>query len=120
MDSKIAGAIGLLAPATLVGMWVIYLFSVRPDCADSIQLAMDSAKYALTPSESGTWLFIYTLTSITVGLVTSFILFFSANKQVAMYITAAHSIAALFLYTWSLVLVIALPLFFFDKVRKNT
>ena len=68
MDSKIAGTVSLLGPAALLGIWFTYLFAALPDCADPIQLALASMKYALSPDESGTWLFIYTLISIAICL----------------------------------------------------
>ncbi|MCL6417732.1 hypothetical protein MIB92_18880 [Aestuariirhabdus sp. Z084] len=119
MDSKIAGTLSLLGAATLIVIWWVFLFAARPDCLDSIQLALDSAKYALSPNESGSWLFIFTLASITTCIITSLILFFGKQKRIAMYLIATHSVIAVFTYTWSLVLVIALPLIYFGKVQKN-
>ncbi|WP_049721737.1 hypothetical protein [Gilvimarinus polysaccharolyticus] len=120
MDSKIAGTLSLLSAAALIAIWWVFLFSARPDCLDSIPLAIDSAKYALSPTESGSWLFVFTLGSIVTCIVTSLALLFGKKKRIAMYVIATHSVMALFIYTWSLVLVIALPLVYFAKVYKNT
>ena len=119
MDSKIAGTLNLLGAAALIAIWWVFLFAARPDCLNSIQLAMSSAKYALTPSESGSWLFVFTLVSIIICVVTSLILFFGQHKTIAMYLIATHAVLAMFIYTWSLVLAIALPLIYFGKVQKN-
>tara|TARA_Y100000296_G_C5103764_1_gene221414 strand:+ start:395 stop:754 length:360 start_codon:yes stop_codon:yes gene_type:complete len=118
MDSKIAGTLSLLGAVVLIAIWWIFLFSARPDCLDSFQLAIDSAKYALSPNESGSWLFVSTLVSIVICISASLILFFGRQKGVAMYLIAAHAVVALFIYTWSLVVVIALPLSYFGKVKN--
>ena len=119
MENKIAGTLSLLGAVALTSMWAVFLFAARPECADSIELAISAAKYALSPSEAETWLFVYTLGSIFLCLTSSAMLFANRGSQKAMYIVAGHSIAALFVYTWSLILAIALPLIYFGKVRKN-
>ena len=119
MNSKIAGTLSLFGAAALVIMWWVFLFSARPDCFDSIQLAVSSAIYALSPSESGSWLFIFILLSIFTCLETGLILLFSKHKNIAMYLAAAHAAVSLFVYTWSLVIAIALPLLYFGRVQKN-
>ena len=119
MESKIAGTLGLLGTIALISIWWVFLFSARPDCLDSIQLAIKSVKYALSPSESGSWLFVFTLGSIFTCVSSSLILFFGKQKSIGMYLIAAHSVVAVFIYTWSLVLAIALPLIYFGKVLKN-
>ena len=112
MDSKIAGVFSLIAPAALLGIWCVFLFASRPD-------AISTSKYALTPSDSGALFFVYILISLVICLFTSGILFLGENKKQAMYLAAAHSVAAASLYTWPLVATIALPLFYFGKVRNK-
>jgi uncharacterized membrane protein len=81
MNSKIAGIISLLGAVTLIAVWWVFLFAARPDCLDSLQLAIDSAKYALSPKESGSWLFVFTLVSIAICITASLILFFGKQKK---------------------------------------
>ena len=119
MDSKIAGTLSLLGAIALIVIWWVFLFSARPDCLDSIQFAISSAKYALSPSESGTWLFVFTLASILTCTVTGLILYFGEQNRTAMYLIAIHAVIAIFVYTWSLVVAIALPLIYFGKLYKN-
>ncbi|MGH1374126.1 MAG: hypothetical protein ACRBBW_18945 [Cellvibrionaceae bacterium] len=119
MDSTIAGTLSLLGAAVLIAIWWVFLFAARPDCLDSLQLALDSAQYALSPSESGSWLFILTLMSIVTCIATSLILYFGKRKRIAMYLIATHSLIAIFIHTWSLVLAIALPFIYFGKVQEN-
>ncbi|KZY66790.1 MULTISPECIES: hypothetical protein [unclassified Oleiphilus] len=119
MGSKIAGTLSLLGAVALIAIWWVFLFSARPDCLDSVQLAISSAKYALSPSESGSWLFIFTLVSIFACILTGLILLFGKQKNLAMYLIAIHAVAAAFIYTWSLVVAIALPLIYLGKVQKN-
>ena len=118
MDNKIAGILSLLGAVALGVIWWVFLFSARPDCLDSIELAINSARYALSPSESGTWLFVYTLVSIVICITTSLILLYGQQKKFAMYLIASHALAALFVYTWSLILAIALPLIYIGKVNN--
>ncbi len=119
MNTKISGTLSLLGAAALIAIWWVFLFSARPDCLDSIQQAISSAKYALSPSESESWLFIFILLSIATCIETSLILLFGKHKNIAMYLIAAHTVVALFIYTWPLVLVISLPLIYFLKVQKS-
>jgi ABC-type Na+ efflux pump permease subunit len=119
MDSKIAGTLSFLGALALIAIWLVFLFAARPDCLDSFQLAIASAKYALSPSESGSWLFVFTLASIFTCFAAGLILFFGKQKNIAMYLIATHAVVAMFIYTWSLVLAIALPLIYFGKVHKN-
>jgi uncharacterized membrane protein len=119
MEYKIAGAFSLIGALALLGSWGIFLFSAHPESANSVQLAIKYATYALTPSESGTWLFIFTLVSAFTCLTTSFILFFCQKKKLAMYVSLLHSVLGVFVYTWTLVLVIALPLVYFKKVGNH-
>lgn len=119
MDSKIAGVASLLAPSALIAMWSIHLTSARPGSFDSLKFAISTAKYALSPSESGTWFFIITLISISLCLASSAILFFGKNKLNAMYLIGVHSFAALFIYSWALAFAIALPLIFYAKMSKK-
>lgn len=118
MDSKTPGTLSLLGAVSLIGIWWVFLLTARPDCLDSVQLAMASAKYALSPNESGSWLFVFTLASIIICIASSLILFIGKNKNIAIYLIGTHTIAAAFLYTWSLVLVIALPLVCFLKLQR--
>ncbi len=119
MENKIAGALTLFGAIILICIWWVFLFAARPECAESIDLAISSAKYALTPSESGTWLFVYTIISIAICLICSAILFTGRVARGVMYIIAGHALASLFIYTWSLVVAIALPLIYFGKVGEN-
>lgn len=119
MENKIAGTLGLFGAMALVSMWCVFLFAARPDCADSIALAISAARYALSPSDAETWFFIYAIGSIFLCLLCSAMLFANRASEKIMYIIAGHSIAALFIYAWSLVLVIALPLLCLGKVGKN-
>ncbi|WP_390592441.1 hypothetical protein [Simiduia litorea] len=118
MDSKIAGVLSLLGATALIAFWWVYLFAARPDCLDSFQSAIDSVKYALSPVEAGSWIFVATLVSIVLCLTASLIQFFGKQKRFAMYLVAAHTVAAIFIYTWSVVLLIAAPLYYFVKFKN--
>ena len=119
MDSKIAGILSLLGAAALLAIWWVFLFAARPDCFDSLELVVSSAKFVLSPSEPGSWLFWSTLVSIVTCIATALLLFFGKQKVSAMYFIAMHAAVAFFIYTWSLFVAIALPLIYFNKVRKN-
>ncbi|WP_062268527.1 hypothetical protein [Endozoicomonas arenosclerae] len=120
MDSKIAGTLSLLGAAALLGIWWIFLFSARPECFNSYELAYEAVKYVLSPAEPNRWLFLSTLLSILISFTTGLLLIAGKQKNRAMLLVLTHTIAAIFIYTWSLVVAIALPLLFFNKVYQRT
>lgn len=119
MEYKTAAALSLISSIAFIWSWGVTLCAAHPESANLVQLALEYAVDALTPSESETWLFVFTFISAFTCLVTSCILCFCEKKRLAMYLSLVHSLLALFVYTWTFVLVIALPLFYFKKVRNH-
>jgi len=103
----------------LVAIWFVFLFGSQPECFNSFEIAIHSISYALSPSESGTRFFIYVLSSIVMCIMCAVLLLTTKKAKLAMWLVIIHSIAAMFIYTWSLVVAIAMPLVYFNKVVKN-
>ena len=119
MDRRIAASLSVGGAVAFVSMWCILLFAARPDCADSYALAVEAVRYALSPAESGTWLFVYTLVSIAICIITSLVLITAQSGAKGMWLAAGHSLLGAFVYSWSIVLLLALPLLFWGRLGKG-
>jgi predicted secreted protein len=118
MSNKGAGLFSLMAGVCFIAIWLVYLFGVKPDCLSSIEAAKQAFLFAISPAEAG-WFLIYTLISIIVCFICA-VLFLSGRQiKVAFVLTFLHGVVGLFLYTWSLVIFIFLPLTFATKTEAS-
>jgi hypothetical protein len=117
MNSKIAGALSIFGGLGFLGIWLILLLVANPDCLTSYEAAKETLLFTLTAENS--WFFISTLFSMLSCTICGALLLSNKFQQQIMYIIAAHTLIALFVYDWSLVFVISLPLIYFMLMHKK-
>ena len=119
MKNKGAGFFSLIASGGFIAIWWVYLFGVKPDCLSSFEAAKQAFLFAVSPSQVGSWFFVYTLVSILVCIFCAVLFFSGRQTKIAFVLTLIHGVVGIFLYTWSLVLFIFLPLTFASKAEIN-
>ncbi len=117
METKIAGILSIFAALVFLTIWLVLMFVAQPEFLSTYETSKKTIIYALT--ESNSKFFIFSLISISLCLIYTVILFKKKYAQEAMYVILAHTLVAIFVYDWPLVLIVALPLIFFNKVKAN-
>ena len=115
MSNKGAGVFSLIAGGCFIAIWWVYLFGVKPDCVSSIEAAKQAFIFAVSPSEAGSWFFIYTLVSVLICLACAAIFFSGRHTKLAFMVTLVHGVVGFFLYWWVPVLFVGMPLTFATK-----
>ena len=104
-----AAALSLILVLKIFASWCILLFAARPDSANYWEDVVSTLKFFLSPSVVETWHFVFLLGSLFLSLFYS-VLFFRNIAKVAFVLVIAHVIASVYLYNWSFVVLVALPL----------
>lgn len=117
MRFKMAGALNFLGVIHFLGVWVILLFVAQPDTMSTYEAARDMLASAITKDGAG--YFYLTILSMVTCATCGVLLFSNKYPLQAMYVIATHTLLGLWLYDWSLALIIGLPLLCFNQVRSN-
>jgi len=117
MEFKLAGLLSYFGALSFGAFWLIMLLVAQPDCLETFEAAKKTATYLLTQSNSK--FYYMTLVSMLACAIYGTLLFTKRYPLQVMYIVMAHVVVAIFIYDWSLVLAIALPLMLFNRVKAN-
>ncbi|MCP3849495.1 MAG: hypothetical protein GY694_04545 [Gammaproteobacteria bacterium] len=117
MEFKIAGILSYFGALSFMAIWLILMLVAQPDCLETFEAAKQTAIYVLTQPDAD--FFYMSLFSMLVCFICGTLLFIKKYPLQVMYVVIVHAIAAIFIYDWSLVLGIALPLLAFSRVKKN-
>lgn len=112
-----AGALSFLGVIHFLGVWGILLFVAQPETMSTYEAARDMLASALT--EDGAGYFYLTILSMVTSATCGVLLFSNKYPLQVMYVIATHTLLGLWLYDWSLALVIGLPLLYFNKARLH-
>ena len=117
MNFKMAGVLCVPGVINFLGVWLILLFVAQPETMSTYEAARDILVSALT--EDGAGYFYLTILSMVTCATCGVLLFSNKYPLQVMYVIATHTLLGLWLYDWSLALVIGLPLLYFNKARLH-
>jgi len=117
MEFKISGILSYFGAAVFIAIWLILMLVAQPDCLEIFEAAKQTVVYVLTQPDSE--FFYMSLISMLVCIVCGTLLFINKYAVQVMYVVLAHALAAIYIYDWTLVLVVALPLTLFSKVKAS-